>query len=132
MGLSRTCTLDDLKRLCWLWEWDGEKLPKNRKDDDNPFLESSSSSSDQSKNWLRGGAGLVITPTTYLPKGGKRVPAYGIGIEVEINMDKNMPEGMAAVARWTASGDQRMKSLSKKLHRWVHVGDDCTKRRVIY
>lgn len=65
----------------------------------------------------------MITPTTYLPKsGGKRIPAYGIGIEVEMDIDKQMTGGMAAVARWTAGGDQRMKALVKKLHRWVEVG----------
>ena len=58
----------------------------------------------------------MITPTTYLPKsGGKRVPAYGIGIEVEMDLDKEMVGGIAAVARWTAGGDHRMKELTKKL-----------------
>lgn len=122
-GLSRSCTLDDIKRLCWLWEWDGKELPST--DDENPFLESSEPKPEQSKQWTRGGTGIVITPTTYLPKsGGKRIPAYGIGIEVEMDIDKQMTGGMAAVARWTAGGDQRMKALVKKLHRWVEVGSN--------
>ena len=120
-GLSRTCTLDDIKRLCWLWEWDGKKLPSSD-DDDNPFLESSEPKQEHPKQWQRGGMGLVITPTTYLQKStGKRVPAYGIGIEVEMNIDKEMTGGMAAVARWTSGGEQRMKTLTKKLRRWVEV-----------
>lgn len=120
-GLSRTCTLDDIKRLCWLWEWDGRKLPSND-EEENPFLESSESKREQPKQWQRGGMGLAITPTTYLQKtSGKRVPAYGIGIEVEMDIDKEMSGGMAAVARWTAGGDQRLKSLTKKLRRWVEV-----------
>ncbi|EJD00922.1 uncharacterized protein FOMMEDRAFT_90374, partial [Fomitiporia mediterranea MF3/22] len=119
-GLSRTCTLDDIKRLCWLWEWDGKKLPDS--DDDNPFLENSEPKVEQPKQWRRGGTGHVITPTTYLPKSsGRRVPAYGIGIEVEMDIDKQMTGGMAAVARWTANGDQRIKALTKRLHRWVEL-----------
>ncbi|KAH8113442.1 hypothetical protein DFH11DRAFT_1857157 [Phellopilus nigrolimitatus] len=121
-GLSRTCTMDDLKRLCWLWEWDGKDLPCEARDEDNPFLESSAPKPEQSKQWTRGAMGLVITPTTHLSKTvGKRVPAYGIGIEVEMDIDKDMTGGMAAVARWTAGGDQRMKSLTKKLQRWSEL-----------
>ena len=114
--------MDDIKRLCWLWEWDGKELPSDDDgEDDNPFL-NLSERPDISRQWSRGAEGLVITPTTYLPKaGGKRVQAYGIGIEVEMNIDKQMTGGMAAVARWTAGGEQRMRSLERKLHRWVQV-----------
>ncbi|THH11532.1 hypothetical protein EW145_g579 [Phellinidium pouzarii] len=122
VGLSRTCTLDDLKRLCWLWEWDGKDLPGATGDDDNPFLEGATPKPEQSKQWNRGAMGLVITPTTHLSKTiGRRIPAYGIGIEVEMDIDKDMPGGMAAVARWTAAADQRMKSLNQKLRRWVEL-----------
>lgn len=124
LGLTRACSLDDIKRLCWLWEWKGDKLPEvsDEEEDENPFFDKTTSESEQPKQWTRGGSGLVITPTTYLPKsGGKRVPAYGIGIEVEMDLDKEMVGGMAAVARWTASGDHRMKELTKKLERWVEL-----------
>lgn len=127
-GLRRTCTLDDIKRLCWLWEWDGRSLPRADADDDNPFLEGTSGSSTSlsseppSKQWTRGAMGLVITPTTHLSKvAGKRVPAYGIGIEVEMDIDKEMGGGMAAVARWTAGRERRMKELTRKLNRWVEL-----------
>ncbi len=121
-GLSRTCTLDDIKRLCWLWEWDGKDLPAgpNSLEDDNPFLDDSPT--DGPKQWQRGSMGLVITPTTHLPRAtNKRVPAYGIGIEVEMDIDKEMTGGMAAVARWTSTGDVRQKELSAKLRRWAEV-----------
>lgn len=47
-GLKTTFDLDDLRRLCWLWEWDGKVLPSPpvkkaatvvTDDDENPFLE---------------------------------------------------------------------------------------------
>ena len=111
--------MDDIRRLCWLWEWDGKKAPSGDDEGDNPFLEDSDKP-DASRQWTRGSGGLLITPTTYLPKGGgKRVPAYGIGIEVEMDIDKQMTGGMAAVARWTAGGEERLRLLDEKLQRWV-------------
>ncbi|TDL29229.1 hypothetical protein BD410DRAFT_817428 [Rickenella mellea] len=119
-GLSANCTLDDLRRLCWLWEWDGKKLPKAEFDSDNPFLDSPTS--EHPKQWTRGAMGLVVTPTTHLLKTAeRRVPAYGLGIEVEMDIDKDMRGGMAAVARWTAAGEGRMKEITRKLHRWVEI-----------
>ena len=120
VGLTTSCSLDDIKRLCWLWEWDGKSLPERDEIDD--FFGEGSTKKEQPKNWTRGGMGLVITPTTHLLKStAKRVAAYGIGIEVEMDIDKGMVGGMAAVARWTAGGEQRLKELQTKLHRWVQV-----------
>ncbi|KAJ7882220.1 hypothetical protein B0H14DRAFT_3756926 [Mycena olivaceomarginata] len=45
-----------------------------------------------------GAMGIVLSPATHHSRGdGKRVPAYGIGIEVDMDIDKDMPGGMAAV-----------------------------------
>lgn len=46
-GLTARIDVDDLKRLCWLWEWDGKALQvkaakgKGQKEaeDENPFLD---------------------------------------------------------------------------------------------
>ena len=49
-GLTTKFDIDDLRRLCWLWEWDGKTLPVIQlkckaaakvedDDDDNPFLD---------------------------------------------------------------------------------------------
>ncbi|KLO19780.1 hypothetical protein SCHPADRAFT_924102 [Schizopora paradoxa] len=120
-GLSRTCTVDDIKRLCWLWEWDGKDLPPpDALEDENPFLDDTPS--EGPKQWQRGSMGMVITPTTYLSRAtNKRTPAYGIGIEVEMDIDRGMAGGMAAVARWTSKGDVRQKELSAKLRRWAEL-----------
>lgn len=202
-GLTTKFDLDDLKRLCWLWEWDSKALPPPKTqvtdeeenpflvsgsksptktpskpkhvDDDNPFLVSGSRSTaktpsklkhnddnnpflddptptkskpgifpakgktpakptdDQNpfleaetdagpKDWTRGSMGLIISPTTHFSKNaGKRVPAYGIGIEVEMDLDKDMGGGMAAVARWTSASEARRTEFRAKLHRWVEV-----------
>jgi hypothetical protein len=109
-----------------VWEWDGEPLPdpKNKPklddDDENPFLERIPTP--QPKDWTRGAMGLVISPTSHYAKDlGKRVPAYGIGIEVEMDIDKDMKGGMAAVARWTAASETRLREFRQKLDRWVNV-----------
>ncbi|KAF4572679.1 hypothetical protein EYR36_007189 [Pleurotus pulmonarius] len=136
-GLTTQFDIDDLRRLCWLWEWDGEEVKppveKEKKDDDdvfneeedNPFLEAEAAPAP--KEWTRGAMGFVISTTTHHSRReGKRVPAYGIGIEVEMDIDKDMGGGMAAVARWTAASEKRRADFQQKLKRWVelHPGAD--------
>jgi hypothetical protein len=124
-GLTTKFDVDDLSRLCWLWEWDGKTLPDVKRkskveDDDNPFLDAQPSP--QPKEWTRGSMGLVLSPSThYLKTAGKRVPAYGIGVEVEMDIDKGMDGGMAAVARWTAEAESRRGDCRRKLEQWAKV-----------
>ena len=107
----------DLSRLCWLWEWDTTSLPVLAQDDPNPFL-----APPPPKDWTRGSMGFVISPTSHYSKAaGKRVPAYGIGIEVEMDIDKGMTGGMASVARWTADADKRRAEFRSKLESWLNV-----------
>lgn len=142
-GLTTKFDIDDLRRLCWLWEWDGKTLPvtdvkadvsdskgKGKakfptvdEDDDNPFLDDKPvSTSIPAKDWTRGAMGFIVSQTTHYSKLAKsRVPAYGIGIEVEMDIDKDMKGGMAAVARWTAASEDRRKEFRKKLESWIDV-----------
>ncbi|HEV7737907.1 MAG TPA: hypothetical protein VGO47_11120, partial [Chlamydiales bacterium] len=125
MGFTHNCDSDDLKRLCWLWEWNAELLSSSDQkkpgvrsvdDEENPFVDASPS------DWTRGAMGLIISPTTHFVRTeGKRVPAYGIGIEVEIDLAEGKTGGMAAVARWTAESELRRKQLERKLHAWTNV-----------
>jgi hypothetical protein len=122
-GFTTALEIEDLKRLCWLWEWDGEsKAAGDVDDEENPFLTNSSSTREHSSDWTRGSMGFVLSSATYYSKTDrKRIPAYGIGIEVEIDIDKDMGSGMAAVARWTAMSDKRRSEFLAKLQRWVEV-----------
>ncbi|ESK97565.1 hypothetical protein Moror_17565 [Moniliophthora roreri MCA 2997] len=121
-GLPTQFTTDDLRRLCWLWEWDGKSKvdgDKAEEEDENPFLDAPPP---QTKDWTRGSMGFVISSATHFSKGeGRRVPAYGIGIEVEMNIDKEMGGGMAAVARWTAAAETRRREFHVKLLSWVKL-----------
>ena len=126
-GLTVKLEMDDLSRLCWLWEWEGDVIPapkassREKDDDSNPFLEDTSTSQ-QPKDWTRGSMGFVISPTTHFSKTSKsRIPAYGIGIEVEMDLDKDMGSGMASVARWTADSENRRQTVLSKLRRWVEA-----------
>lgn len=122
-GLDTQFSIDDLKRLCWMWEWDGKKLPKPTltEVDDNPFLDTPAPSCPPS-DWMRGGMGIAISATTHFSKSDrKRVPAYGIGIEVEIDIDKDMKDGIAAIARWTSITDIRNKNFRTKAEKWIKV-----------
>ncbi|KAL6299099.1 hypothetical protein BKA93DRAFT_808318 [Sparassis latifolia] len=132
-GLTHRFDVDDLKRLCWLWEWDGKQIPtagsakgkaKANDDDDNPFLDTPAVAF-PAKDWTRGAMSFVINQTSHYSKSaGSRVPAYGIGIEVEMDIDKGMGGGMAAVARWTASSETRRKEFRGKLDRWLELHAD--------
>lgn len=136
-GLSSTFEVDDLKRLCWLWEWDGNKPPeqidpgagKGKEIEDNPFFDEPSGATG---DWTRGSMGFLVAPSTHLlTKGRQRVPAYGIGIEIEMDVDKGMDSGMAAVARWTSASDSRHKELKRKIEKWATVWISTLRFRII-
>ncbi|THV07372.1 hypothetical protein K435DRAFT_833697 [Dendrothele bispora CBS 962.96] len=124
-ALSTSFTVEDLRRLCWIWEWDGKTAPKidSGDEEENPFLNATSPS--KAKDWDRGGMGFVITSTTHFSKAeGKRVPAYGLGIEVEVDLDKYQESGMTAVARWTAASEARRTQFRTKLLSWIKMHSD--------
>ena len=119
--MDKRCTIEDLSRLVWLWEWDGKTIPESSPpkdaisslEDDNPFVVPST-------DWTRGGSGLVLTPTTHLLRtSGKRVPAYGIGIQVVNSAGRK--GGMSSIARWTAASEERRAELASKLAKWTEV-----------
>lgn len=122
-GLAKRCTVEDLSRLVWLWEWDGTTMPSSmdtsaiaQLEDDNPFIV-------PSKDWTRGGMGLVLTPTTHFSRAsGKRTPAYGIGIEVDAAGKQGR---ISAVARWTSVAENRRNEMASRLAKWVEVYFQC-------
>ncbi|CAE6471928.1 hypothetical protein ACGC1H_003820 [Rhizoctonia solani] len=143
-GLRVRCGVEELRRLCWLWEWDGCTLPQSVNEDrkvtvrsagpledsseDNPFLDSNTprkaapAPAPPPKDWVRGGMGLIITPTTQLQRAeGRRIPAYGVGIKVEVTTDESVGVALSAVAKWTADSHLRRKELTDKLHHWVKL-----------
>lgn len=124
-GFGTSFDIDDLKRLCWIWEWDGKSVTGAettvKSEEDNPFLESPASNSPPAE-WTRGSMGLILSSATHYSRvDRRRVPAYGIGIEVEMDIDKDMGGGMAAVARWTATAEKRRSEFRNKLECWVTV-----------
>jgi hypothetical protein len=87
--------------------------------EDNPFFDELPSASE---DWSRGAMGFLVSPSTHLSKQARqRVSAYGVGIEIEIDIDKAMDSGMASVARWTSGADSRQKEFRKKVEKWVEV-----------
>ncbi|KAF8757895.1 DNA replication factor Cdt1 C-terminal domain [Rhizoctonia solani] len=143
-GLRVRCGVEEIRRLCWLWEWDGCTLPQSVDEaskpgirstgpledssEDNPFLDSNTprksapAPTPPPTDWLRGGMGLIVTPTTQIQRAeGRRVPAYGIGIKVEVTSDDSVGVALSAAAKWTADSHLRRKELTDKLHQWVKV-----------
>ncbi|CAE6461647.1 unnamed protein product [Rhizoctonia solani] len=143
-GLRVRCGVDELRRLCWLWEWDGCTLPQTADEgqqpsvrskgpvedssEDNPFLDSNTPRKPAPApvapptDWIRGGMGLIVTPTTQIQRAeGRRVPAYGIGIKVEVTSEESVGIALSTVAKWTADSHLRRKELTDKLHQWVKL-----------
>lgn len=142
-GLRVRCGVEEIKRLCWLWEWDGTTVPEPEEGDkasvrslgpiedsseDNPFLESNTPRkpapvrTPPPTDWVRGGMGLIVTPTTQLQRAeGRRVPAYGIGIKVEVSSEESVGVALSAVAKWTADSHLRRKELTDKLRQWAKL-----------
>lgn len=120
-GQARRCSVEDLSRLVWLWEWDAESLPDSGTSlveavNDDPFV-------DIPKDWVRGGMGVIVTQTTYSSRAlAKRVPAYGIGIQVD-----KFGRGMTNIAQWTAGAEKRRQEITSRLEHWAHLH---TKERV--
>lgn len=111
-GLS----LDNLKRLVYLLEWDPVAV---KDEEDDPFFVSGAD-----KQWSRGGNGVVFTPTTYLNRStGRRSAVYGVGIQVEVvKAGKGKARaGMNTVTRWLEGGDERRENVERKLKQWVEV-----------
>ena len=141
-GFTTGINVEDLKRLCWVWAWDGNALPsgpgknadkgKAKEDaEENPFLDDTKPAAQvPPKDWTRGAMGIVISQATHHQKStASRVPVYGIGIEVEMDIDKDMKGGMAAVARWTGEKETRRKAVMAKLRQWVKVSNYTTVSR---
>lgn len=109
-------TVDNLKRLVYLLEWD-PKNPQGKlktEDDDNPFLVSDVPST-------RGGHGLIITQTTHLNFTTRtRSPAYGIGIQLE-RKQRGKTKDMNSVTRWLEERDIRSAAVEGKLKQWIEV-----------
>ncbi len=98
------------------------KVSSDAKDDNsNPFLEGPSISQ-QPKDWTCGSMGFVISPISHFSKTSKlQILAYGISIEVEMDLDKDMGSGMASVACWMTDSERRRQTVLSKLQRWVEA-----------
>lgn len=126
----------ELARLAWLWTWDGEALPADDKEQDNPFLVSSSKPSEPLTQ-VSGLSYLITTTRTLCPKTGRRVHTHGLGIDLEIHAGEthqllmggvggglgNMGQGggMRVIGRWNAGGDLRHDAVRHRLERWVEL-----------
>ncbi|KDQ06358.1 hypothetical protein BOTBODRAFT_181644 [Botryobasidium botryosum FD-172 SS1] len=136
-GLAHKCSVTELACLVWLWEWDGLSLPagpsaKDRakaevdeakgesgSEDDNEFFSSPKLSPARDRNWVHGGLSFLVIPTTQFQHDvGKCVPAYGIGVKVDMSDGQS---GMTAITQWTTGGEERRKEVGRKLMEWVKV-----------
>lgn len=121
---------EELARLAWLWTWDGESLPAEDKEDDNPFLV---------KPAIESVCGLsyLITVTRTLDPSGRRVHTHGIGLELELQAGETRQlllggglgglgtqgqgGGVRLMGRWNAGADMRQDEVQRRLERWMEL-----------
>ena len=124
--------------MAWLWQWDGETLPKDSSagDEENPFLVKRTSPP-PGDDEVVSAMSYLITPTRTLDSSGKRVGTYGLGIELDLKPgetrqmlhngaegglgNKGQGGGMGAVGRWNNHGEERRERMREKLDKWVEL-----------
>ncbi|BEJ14158.1 hypothetical protein CspHIS471_0313320 [Cutaneotrichosporon sp. HIS471] len=127
---GRRFAKEELARLAWLWTWDGESLPAEDKEDDNPFLV---------KPVVESVCGLsyLITVTRTLDPSGRRVHTHGVGLELELQAGETRQfllggavgglgtqgqgGGVRLMGRWNAGADLRQDEVQRRLERWVEL-----------
>src|SRR6201996_5806191 len=121
--------LHDLSRLCWLWEWDKLAVPAPTspaiEEDENPFVVPKATREPEQKNWQRGAMGIILTPATHFDRDlARRIPVYGIGVQVDMDIHTGLTDGMASIARWTGAAQARKAELLDKLNKWIELHTD--------
>jgi hypothetical protein len=122
-GAGRKFSLEDLRRLAWLYEWDGEALPtpKSKKiaavaalDNDDPFLASSPPPSPLSL------MDITLTPARTLSR-GTRAPTYTYTFNLSITHTPSLGGLHGSLGRWSSLASSRRDELTRRLHRWVDL-----------
>jgi hypothetical protein len=129
---ARRFGVQELKRLAWVWSWDGETLPAPIKDA-NPFLATPEPTTPRGPL-----LSFIITPHQALSPSShppRPVPTYGIGISLNITPGETrfvqshtgvlsggaggVGGGIGAVGRWSAEAGAREAEFRKRLEKWV-------------
>jgi len=143
---GRTFGMGELRRLRWLWEWDGslDAVPDDLRPEqgwkgkskegttgDDQLMSSSTPSSHLSTS-----SSYLLTPTrTIDPRSSRRTHTYGIGITLILTPSEvvsagntllgsrgvGSAAGMGAVGRWSAGGERRAKEVEEKWKRWREI-----------
>ncbi|KAJ9112584.1 hypothetical protein QFC19_000603 [Naganishia cerealis] len=142
--------LAELKRLMWLWQWNGEdeeEVATNGKPirdvGNSPFLDdeiipaSGRGYSSKKKRDANLTACYNVTPTRTIDNTtSRRVHTYGFGIRITLTPREaasacntlhsfndafgNAGKAVGAVARWSAGSEARCKEIERRLWAWVH------------
>lgn len=130
-GSGRRFGQTELARLAWLYAWDGESLPKEDKEDDNPFLDKPKVNPSEPVS----GLSYLITATRTLDSAGRKVHTLGIGLELDIEAgetrqlllggaeggfgNKGQGGGLRVLGRWNAGAELREDIVRSRLEKWV-------------
>ncbi|CED84131.1 hypothetical protein [Phaffia rhodozyma] len=111
-GAQRKFALEDLRRLVWLWEWDGRGPPfksSEHSDSDGPMEAARSSLCD-----------LSITPARTLSKQTRTI-TYTYGFNLLINHSSSTGGVIGAIGRWSAQQNEREAEFKNRLERFANL-----------
>lgn len=118
-GAGRNFALEDLKRLAWLYEWDGEALPTSAFSLGPALLSSSSRIADKaspSSSLMN----LTITPTRTLARISRaETQTYCFNLALTLSAITGGVTG--AVGRWSSRAEERDLEFRRRLDRWVEL-----------
>ncbi|KAL7415740.1 hypothetical protein BDY24DRAFT_413308 [Mrakia frigida] len=124
-GAGRKFALEDLRRLTWLYEWDGQDLPTSTSRSLSTLTPGPSSSASPSKpssssTTLPSLLSLSLAPTRTLSK-QTRQPTNTYAFNLAVKHSAHMGGVIGAIGRWSSKQDERTKEVRRRLDRWVEL-----------
>ena len=139
-GAGRKCTGGDLKRLLWLYEWDGQALPvvapaaaavaapvtptAVSDSPTDPFFlppppppAGSPAEVDASRSLLS----LSLSPTRTLAK-GTRTQTHSYAFNLRLPVSGFAGGVVGSIGRWSADQQKREAAVRRRLERWAELG----------
>ena len=140
-GAGRKCTGGDLKRLLWLYEWNGQALPEMDGKQAvvvsaGPLTPTPSSDSPTDPFFLppvpqagtpaetdaaRSLLSLSLSPTRTLAK-GTRAQTYSYAFNLLLPISGFAGGVVGSIGRWSADQQKREAALRRRLERWAELG----------
>lgn len=131
-GAGRKFSVEDLRRLLWLYEWDGKDtwtasskrtiVDMDGSSQDDPFVDdhpapsTSVNSSALASNLLN----IGLRPARTLSR-STRSPTHTYTFDLAVSYTPALGGILGAISRWSSKTEDRRAEVNRRLHRWVEL-----------